>query len=136
MKVEHRSAKLFAAFDGPDLIAHAGFVAMIRLAERCAWPALVAEKVRLVGVANGAGTAAARRRRSVPVGCARGDDAGAEPSGGLDGDGAEALGGPGQGHVQVLSPPGRFVMISSGFMTTTPSNSRPRASDAGTMRAC
>ncbi|MEY9992036.1 hypothetical protein ABIE67_004068 [Streptomyces sp. V4I8] len=34
-----------------------------------------------------------------------------------------------------LSPPGRAVMISSGFMTTTPSNSRPRASDAGTMRA-
>lgn len=34
-----------------------------------------------------------------------------------------------------LSPPGRAVMISSGFMTTIPSNSRPRASDAGTMRA-
>lgn len=34
-----------------------------------------------------------------------------------------------------LSPPGRAVMISSGLMTTTPSNSRPRASDAGTMRA-
>lgn len=34
-----------------------------------------------------------------------------------------------------LSPPGRAVVISSGFMTTTLSNSRPRASDAGTMRA-
>ena len=34
-----------------------------------------------------------------------------------------------------LSPPGRLVMISSGFRTTTVSNSRPRASDAGTMRA-
>ena len=39
-------------------------------------------------------------------GCARGDDAGAEPSGGLDGDRAESLGGPGQGYVQVPFPTG------------------------------
>ncbi|MGX4691610.1 hypothetical protein [Streptomyces sp. JNUCC 63] len=42
MKVSHSPATLFAAFDDPDLIAHAGLVPTIRLAERCGLPALVA----------------------------------------------------------------------------------------------
>ncbi|GAA3116843.1 hypothetical protein GCM10010521_00750 [Streptomyces rameus] len=41
---------------------------------------------------------------SVPRRVRPGDDAGADPSGGLVGDGAEARGGPGQGHVQVPFP--------------------------------
>ncbi|MFD4759793.1 hypothetical protein ACFWOJ_13125 [Streptomyces sp. NPDC058439] len=52
MKVCHRPAELFAAFDDPNLIAHAGLVPTIRLAERCDLPALVAEKVKLAGADN------------------------------------------------------------------------------------
>lgn len=47
-----------AAFDAPDLIEHAGLVPAFRLAERCGLPALAAEKVKLTGAGNGAGTAA------------------------------------------------------------------------------
>ena len=61
MKVFHKPAGLFATFDDPDLIAHAGLVPTIRLAERCDLPALVSARVKLTGVKNGAGTA---RRRS------------------------------------------------------------------------
>ncbi|MGW7605524.1 ATP-dependent DNA helicase [Streptomyces antimycoticus] len=49
MKVSHSPATLFAAFDDTDLIAHAGLVPTIRLAERCGLPRLVAEKVKLTG---------------------------------------------------------------------------------------
>lgn len=44
MKVSFSPATLFAAFDDPDLIAYAGLFPMIRLAERCGLPRLVAEK--------------------------------------------------------------------------------------------
>ena len=64
-EVSHRPAGLFAAFDDPDLIAHAGLVPVIRLAERCGLPALVAEKVRLTGARNGAGTAADAKALSI-----------------------------------------------------------------------
>ncbi|WP_181007606.1 hypothetical protein [Streptomyces sp. SM1] len=42
MKVSHSPSTLFAAFDDPDLVAHAGLVPTVRLAERCGLPALVA----------------------------------------------------------------------------------------------
>ncbi|MGW3659867.1 hypothetical protein ACWD6R_31340 [Streptomyces sp. NPDC005151] len=58
MKSSHSPAAVFAAFDDPNLIAHAGLVPAIRLAERCDLPRLVAEKVKLTGAGNGAGTAA------------------------------------------------------------------------------
>ncbi|MCW5253615.1 hypothetical protein [Streptomyces sp. SHP 1-2] len=57
MKSSHSPARVFAAFDEPNLIAHAGLVPVIRPAERCGLPALVAEKVKLTGAANGADTA-------------------------------------------------------------------------------
>ena len=65
--------ELFAAFDDPDLIAHAGLVPTIRLAERCGLPALVAAKVKLAGAQNGAGTAACSDgcRNAQPRGPAR-----------------------------------------------------------------
>jgi hypothetical protein len=44
-----------AAFDDPNLIAHAGLVPVMRLAERCGLSRLVAGKVRLTGAGNGAG---------------------------------------------------------------------------------
>ncbi|MBL3671491.1 IS1380 family transposase [Streptomyces sp. M2CJ-2] len=74
MKVSHSPATLFAAFDDPDLIAHAGLVPTIRLAERCGLPALVAEKVKLTGAKNGAGTAAEAKAMSIVGGMVAGAD--------------------------------------------------------------
>ncbi|MFD8503582.1 hypothetical protein ACWDR2_19965 [Streptomyces sp. NPDC003631] len=53
MKVSHRPTELCAAFDAPDLVAHAGLVPTIRLAERCGLSALVAAKVKLAGAGDG-----------------------------------------------------------------------------------
>lgn len=66
--------ELFAAFDAPDLIAHAGLVPTVRLAERCGLPALVAEKVKLTGAGNGAGTAADAKALSIIGGMVAGAD--------------------------------------------------------------
>ncbi len=74
MKVSHRPAELFAAFDDPDLIAHAGLVPTIRLAERCGLATLVAEKVHLTGAKNGAGTAADAKAMSIVGGMVAGAD--------------------------------------------------------------
>lgn len=74
MKVSHSPATLFAAFDDPDLIAHAGLVPTIRLAERCGLPRLVAEKVKLTGAGNGAGTAADAKALSIVGGMIAGAD--------------------------------------------------------------
>ncbi|WP_371674151.1 hypothetical protein OG985_44830 [Streptomyces sp. NBC_00289] len=57
---------MFAAFDEPNLIAHAGLVPAIRL--RCGLPALVSEKVKLTGAKNGAGTPADAKAMSVLAG--------------------------------------------------------------------
>ncbi|WP_073945630.1 IS1380 family transposase [Streptomyces kebangsaanensis] len=74
MKSSHSPARVFAAFDEPNLIAHAGLVPVIRLAERCGLPALVAEKVKLTGAANGAGTAPDAKAMSIVGGMAAGAD--------------------------------------------------------------
>jgi Transposase DDE domain group 1 len=74
VKVSHRPAELFAAFDDPDLIAHAGLVPAIRLAERCGLAALVAAKVKLTGAKNGAGTAADAKTLSIVGGMVAGAD--------------------------------------------------------------
>jgi hypothetical protein len=74
VKVSHSPAALFAAIDDPDLIAHAGLVPTIRLAERCGLPALVAEKVKLTGAGNGAGTAADAKALSIVGGMIAGAD--------------------------------------------------------------
>ncbi|MFE9572843.1 hypothetical protein ACFYMW_30620 [Streptomyces sp. NPDC006692] len=66
------SARVFAAFDDPNLIAHAELVPVVRLAERCGLPDLVAEKVRLTGAANGADTAADAKAMSIVGGMAAG----------------------------------------------------------------
>ncbi|MFD4767562.1 hypothetical protein [Streptomyces niveus] len=73
-KSSHGPAAVIAAFDDPNLIAHAGLVPVIRLAERCGPPALVAEKVRLTGAKNGAGTAADAKAMSVVGGMTAGAD--------------------------------------------------------------
>ncbi|MCY0917916.1 IS1380 family transposase, partial [Streptomyces sp. H27-G5] len=74
MKSSHSSTAVFAAFDEPNLIAHAGLVPAIRLAERCDLPSLVAQKVRLTGAKNGAGTAADAKAMSVVAGMVAGAD--------------------------------------------------------------
>lgn len=74
MKVSHTPAELFAGFDDPDLIGHAGLVPVVRLAERCHLPALVAEKVDLAGAGNGAGTAADAKVLSIVGGMVAGAD--------------------------------------------------------------
>ncbi len=74
MKSSHSPAATFAAFDEPNLIAHAGLIPVIRLAERCGLLALVAEKVRLAGAKNGAGTAADAKAMSIVGGMVAGAD--------------------------------------------------------------
>ncbi|MGW2940089.1 IS1380 family transposase [Streptomyces sp. NPDC001156] len=74
MKSSHTPAALFAAFDDGNLIAHAGLAPAVRLAERCGLPALVAEKVRLAGAKNGAGTAPDAKVLSIVAGMVAGAD--------------------------------------------------------------
>ncbi|MET7520745.1 IS1380 family transposase [Streptomyces sp. NPDC005480] len=74
MKSSHGPARVSAAFDEPNLIAHAGLVPVVRLAERCGLPALVAEKVKLTGARYGAGTAAAAKAMSIVGGMIAGAD--------------------------------------------------------------
>lgn len=74
MKVSHTPAAVSAAFDDPKLIAHAGLVPVMRLAERCGLARLVAEKVRLTGAKNGAGAGPDAKVTSIVAGMAAGAD--------------------------------------------------------------
>jgi hypothetical protein len=61
MKVSHAAAAVDVAFDDPNLIADAGLVPVVALAEQIGLPGLVAEHVVIIGAANSAG--ATRRPR-------------------------------------------------------------------------
>ncbi|MFE5828387.1 IS1380 family transposase [Streptomyces erythrochromogenes] len=74
MKVSHTPAAVSAAFDDPNLIAHAGLVPLMRLAERCGLAPLVAERVRLTGAKNGAGAGPDAKVTSIVAGMAAGAD--------------------------------------------------------------
>ncbi|QIK06076.1 IS1380 family transposase [Streptomyces sp. ID38640] len=74
MKVSHTPAAVSAAFDDVNLIAYAGLVPVMRLAERCGLPRLVAGKVRLTGARNGAGAAADAKVTSIVAGMVAGAD--------------------------------------------------------------
>ncbi|MGP4053164.1 IS1380 family transposase, partial [Streptomyces sp. 2A115] len=74
MKVSHTPAAVSAAFDDPNLIAHAGLVPVMRLAERCGLARLVAEKVKLTGARNGAGAGPDAKVTSIVAGMAAGAD--------------------------------------------------------------
>ncbi|MFE7752784.1 IS1380 family transposase, partial [Streptomyces sp. NPDC057428] len=74
MQVSHTRAAVSAAFDDTNLIAHAGLVPVIRLAERCGLPRLVTEKVRLTRAGNGAGAAADAKVMSIVAGMVVGAD--------------------------------------------------------------
>ncbi|WP_406739601.1 IS1380 family transposase [Streptomyces atratus] len=74
MQVSHTRAAVSAAFDDANLIAHAGLVPVMRLAERCGLPRLVREKVRLTGAKNGAGASADAKVTGIVGGMAAGAD--------------------------------------------------------------
>ena len=74
MRVSHTPAAVSAVFDDPNLIAHAGLVPVLRLAERCGLSRLVAEKVKLTGARNGAGAAADAKVAGIVAGMAAGAD--------------------------------------------------------------
>ncbi|MGW0962194.1 hypothetical protein ACWD4K_25000 [Streptomyces gelaticus] len=63
-----------AVFDDPNLVAHAGLVPVMRLAERCGLSDLVTQKVKLTGAANGAGAASDAEISSIVAGMAAGAD--------------------------------------------------------------
>ncbi|AGP53167.1 hypothetical protein M271_07735 [Streptomyces rapamycinicus NRRL 5491] len=63
-----------AAFDDANLVAHAGLVPVMRLAERCGLARLTAEKVKLSGARNSAGAAADAKVTSIVAGMAAGAD--------------------------------------------------------------
>ncbi|MEU2131732.1 IS1380 family transposase [Streptomyces sp. NPDC018352] len=74
MQFLHKPAVVSAAFDDPNLIAQAGLVPVMRLAERCGLPRLVAEKVKLTGAPNGAGAAADAKVAGIVAGMVAGAD--------------------------------------------------------------
>lgn len=74
MLVSHTPAAVSAAFDDPNLIALAGLVPVMRLAERCGLPRLVTQNVKLTGALNGAGAAADAKVTSIVGGMAAGAD--------------------------------------------------------------
>ena len=61
MKVSHAAAAVDVAFDDPNLIADAGLVPVVALAEQIGLPGLVAGHVAITGAVNGAGRIRQRR---------------------------------------------------------------------------
>jgi hypothetical protein len=57
----HAATVVDVAFDDPNLIADAGLVPVLALAERIGLPELVAEHVAIAGAANSAGANPWRR---------------------------------------------------------------------------
>lgn len=55
MRSSHNPAAVGVVFDDPNLIADAGLVQAVALAERIGVPDLVAEQVRIRGAANSGG---------------------------------------------------------------------------------
>ncbi|WP_327311799.1 IS1380 family transposase [Streptomyces sp. NBC_01243] len=74
MQLSHTSATVSAAFDDTNLIAHAGLVPVMRLAERCGLARLTAQTVKLSGAKNSAGAAADAKVTSIVAGMAAGAD--------------------------------------------------------------
>lgn len=74
MQVSLTPAAVSAVFDDPNLIAHAGLLPVIRLAERCGLPRLVTEKVKLTRATHGAGAAPDAKVISIVGGVAAGAD--------------------------------------------------------------
>ena len=74
MQSSHAAAAVDVAFDDPNLIADAGLVPLVALAEQIGLPELVAEHVAITGAANGAGANPAAKVMSLLAGMAAGAD--------------------------------------------------------------
>ncbi|MFJ5726274.1 IS1380 family transposase [Streptomyces sp. NPDC093149] len=74
MRSSHAASAVSAAFDDSNLIAHAGLIPVMRLAERCGLSRLVAAKMKLTGARNGAGAAADAKVTSIVAGMVAGAD--------------------------------------------------------------
>src|SRR4030088_2433469 len=74
MKACHAAAAVDVAFDDPNLIADAGLVPVLALAEQIGLPELVAEHVAIAGAANSAGANPAAKVMSLLAGMVAGAD--------------------------------------------------------------
>src|SRR5437868_9138491 len=74
MKVSHAAAAVDVAFDDPNLVADAGLVPVIALAEQVGLPALVTEHVSIVDADNSAGANPAAKVMSLIAGMVAGGD--------------------------------------------------------------
>ncbi|MGW1563126.1 IS1380 family transposase, partial [Streptomyces sp. NPDC002144] len=74
MQSSHAASAVSASFDDTNLIAYAGLVPVMRLAERCGLARLTTEKVKLSGVGNGASAAAGAKTTSIVGGMVTGAD--------------------------------------------------------------
>src|SRR2546429_9356106 len=74
MQSSHAAAAVDIAFDDPNLIADAGLVPMLALAERVGVPGLVSDRVKIVGAANSGGANAGAKVMSLLGGMIAGAD--------------------------------------------------------------
>jgi Transposase DDE domain group 1 len=74
MQSSHAAAAVDIAFDDPNLIADAGLVAVVALAEQIGLPQLVAEHVAITGAANSAGANPGAKVMSLLAGMVAGAD--------------------------------------------------------------
>jgi Transposase DDE domain group 1 len=74
MQSSHAAAAVDVAFDDPNLIADAGLVPVMALAEQIGLPGLVAEHVSIVGAANSAGANPVAKVMSLVAGMVAGAD--------------------------------------------------------------
>lgn len=74
MRSSHAAATADVVFDDPNLIADAGLVQAVGLAERIGLPGLIAEQVRMCGAANSGGANPAAKVMTLLVGMIAGPD--------------------------------------------------------------
>jgi hypothetical protein len=74
MQLSHAAVAVDVAFDEPNLVADAGLVPVVALAERVGLPDLVTEHVTLTGAANSAGANPAAKVMSLLAGMVAGAD--------------------------------------------------------------
>ncbi len=74
MQSFHAAAAVVVAFDDPNLIADAGLVPIVALAERIGLPDLVSDRVKIVGARTSGGADPAAKVMSVLAGMVAGAD--------------------------------------------------------------
>ena len=74
MQSTHAASAVSVSFSEPNLVAHAGLVAGVRLVEQCGLSGLIDAKVAITGAANSAGANAGAKVTSVVAGMLAGAD--------------------------------------------------------------